>query len=65
MEAFQIGLLDEVHLCRNEAVLGPYIDPTDRPILDRLTPLLERDEKWRKTSVPFKGVTVESWRRGR
>lgn len=65
MEAFHIGLLDEVHLCRNEAILGPYIDPTDRPILDRLTPMLERDEKWRKTSVAFTGVTVESWRRGR
>lgn len=64
MEALGIGLLDEVHLCRNKVELSRYIDLRERPIQDRISPILRRDDKWRMTQVTIGEVTVESWRRG-
>ena len=63
-EALRIGLLDEVHLCRNHAVVGPYIDPQSGPTMDRLTPRLRRDERWSLSEQTYHGIKVETWRRG-
>lgn len=67
--ALDLGLVDEVHLCRSDRMAFPVFE--DAPITDLLTPWLEArkydvtiDEGWRRElETSILDVTVECWRR--